>query len=626
MEDDSPQSQNIEEQIVSLLKAHLSISFTLFQFSELSGQELLDLFNTVLHNISDTMPEKIGTEKIEATVDRMSEFLRVMKYDFPVEPEEWDVRLTNSDKDLIYPAMLWLLNDFEEMKKRAYTAKYSEEVPIPEEIKVDPTVSELITQHRELRERFDQVLQEYEDIGGTNVEELKNTHSDLKADKARLATRIGAFQRKLSKVSNLDELLKWTSKLRIESEKEMKLNDELQKINDDKRALMRRQQTITENLSNMKSHMQKKLQSLQQEYDALNNQGSVPSGDGPQTQAEKNLVMSQNQVMIASRRCEEKRKKLDELREQRVEAEQALQQKQAEGAIEVPSPTQFAQYVRSLKDKNAIFKQKQAELNAVRSELATMMRTEAIVKQQNENTVLQIRKIERQRGVGGFKETKDQLEKVSATKADLDDIKGRTLEEMSAISKEIQKGIQARQTELRPLVSKLQEHRKKKATVESKYLQAKQRYQNAVSEYDSVCMELDEEAKKLKNEIGQYQSKFHNTRQLLCGLERQLRRAKEEETATTTGNPVSKEIKTYADYFQKAAHTLKKETRDLKEQKKTIGTQTEANQRQLEMFQSLRRLLQVKLECQKIAKKQKEDEQKLNEREGKNPEEIITID
>ena len=44
------------------------------------------------------------------------------------------------------------------------------------------------------------------------------------------------------------------------------------------------------------------------------------------------------------------------------------------------------------------------------------------------------------------------------------------------------------------------------------------------------------------------------------------------------------------------------------------------------MFQSLRRLLQVKLECQKIAKKQKEDEQNQNEREGKNPEEIITID
>lgn len=624
---ETPQSipENIEEQIVNLLKAHLSMSFTLFQFSEISGRELLDLLNTILFNISDTMPEKIGTETIEATVDRMSEFLRIMKYDFPVDPEEWDVRLKEADKNLVYPVMLWLLNDFEDMKKRAYKAKYSEEVPIPEEIKVDPTVSELIGEHRELRERFDQVLQEYEEVGGTNVEELKKIHDDLKADKARLATRINAFKRKLSKVSNLDELLSWTSKLRVESEREMKLNDELQKIHDEKRALMQRQKTVTDNLANMKTHMEEKLRSLQNEYNSLRNQGSQSTADG-QSASEKSLIMSQNQVIAASKRMEQKKKQLEELRKQRAEAEQILQQKQSEGAIEVPSPTQFANYIRALKEKNEDYKKKQAELAVIRKELVIMMRTEEIVKQQYESNLTEIQKIERQRGVGGFRQAREKLEKVSATKADLDDLKGKTLEEMSAISKEIQKGIQARQSELKPLVSELQDYRKKKAAIESKYLQAKQRYQNAISEYDSICMELDEESKKLKADIGAHQSKYHNARQMLCCLERKKRRGMEESMATKTGNPISKEIKTYSDYFQKAAQALKKETKSLKEQKKTIGTQTEANQKQLEMFQSLRRLLQVKLECQKIAKKQKEDEQNQNEREGKNPEEIITID
>jgi hypothetical protein len=54
----------------------------LYPFSEIAGRELLDLFNTVLFTTSDTMPEKIAPEKIEATVERMSEFLRVLKYDF----------------------------------------------------------------------------------------------------------------------------------------------------------------------------------------------------------------------------------------------------------------------------------------------------------------------------------------------------------------------------------------------------------------------------------------------------------------------------------------------------------------------------------------------------------------
>ncbi|OHT12344.1 hypothetical protein TRFO_17812 [Tritrichomonas foetus] len=615
-------NKNIEEQIVGFLKGYLNLSFTLFQFSEISGRDLLELLNSIAHNISETQPEKLGTEKIEATVDRLSEFLRILKYDFPVDPEEWDVRLTNADKELIYPAMLWLLSDFEGMKTRAYKAKYSEEVSIPEEIKVDPTVSELITQHRELRERFDDVLQEYDEIGGTNVDELKTTLADLEADKARLATRISGFKRKLAKVSNLDELLKWTTKLRIESEREMKLNDELQRINDEKRLLMHRQQSSAEKLKNMKSHLQEKLAALKQEYESLSNQG--PSNAASPN--EKTLMMSQHQVIAATKRRDMKKKQLADLQKQRSEAEQELQRKQQDGAIEVPSPTQFAQYVRSLKDKNEVYKQKQSELATVRRELAVMMRTEEIVKTQNEHNLHEIQRIERQRGVGGFREAREQLEKVSAVKADLDDMKGKTLEEMSAISKEIQKGIQARQSELKPLVSKLQDQRKKKAAVESKYLQAKQRYQNAISEYDSVCMELDEESKKLKGDIGQYQSKYHNTNQLLASLERTLRRAREEESATTTGNAISKEIKTYADYFQKASHKLKKETRALKEQKKTIGTQTESNQKQLEMFQSLRRLLQVKLECTKIAKKQKEAELIKDDIERQNPEEIITIE
>ncbi|OHT11502.1 hypothetical protein TRFO_19045 [Tritrichomonas foetus] len=612
--------KDLIEQIVLLLKKHLNLSFTLFQFSEISDQELLELFNTVIHAISDEQPEKIGTEKIEATVDRVSEFLRVLKYEFPVEPEEWDVRLTNADKDLIHPAIYFLLNDFEEMKKRSYKAKYSEEVPIPDEIKVDSTVSELLTQHLELRERFDEVLLELEEIGGTNVDELKKTMADLESDKARLATRIGGFKRKLAKVSNLDELLKWTSKLRLESEKEMKLNDELQRLNEDKRLLMHRQQAADDQIKNMKGTLQKKLAALQEEYDSMRNQGNNASAD------EKGLIAKQQQVLAATKRLDMKKKQLADLQKQHSEAEERLKEMQSQDSIEVPSPTQFAAYVRNLKAKNENYKQLQSTLAAQKKELAVMMRTEEIVTQQHEKVKHEISRIERERGVGGFREAREQLEKVSATKADLDDMKGQTLEEMSQISKEIQRSIQARQNELKPLVSKLQEQRKLKAGVESKYLQMKQRYQNAVSEYDSVCMELDEESKKLRGDIATYQSKLHYTSHLLQNLERTLRRAREEQNAIETGNPISKTIKTYSDYFQKSSHALKKETRALKEQKKSIGNQTEANQKQLEMFQSLRRLLQVKLECQKKAKKQKEEELKQDDIERMNPDEIITID
>jgi len=66
-----------------------------------------------------------------------------------------------------------------------------------------------------------------------------------------------------------------------------------------------------------------------------------------------------------------------------------------------------------------------------------------------------------------------------------------------------------------------------------------------------------------------------------------------------------KSVKTYSDHFQKAALALRKQTRTLKEQRESVGTRSDANQRQLDMFQSPRRLLQVRLECLKVAQREK---------------------
>jgi intraflagellar transport protein 81 len=610
---------DLEEQIVSEIRTHLKLNFTLFQFSEISGRELLELLNTVLRNVSDTMPEKLGAEKVEAIVYRISEFLRILGYEFPCEPEEWDTRLTNADKELIHPVLLWLLRDLNGMKSRAYKAKYSEEVPIPEEIRVDPMVAELIGQHRELRDKFDQVLNEQELIGGSNVDELKKKIADLEADKARVATRIQAFKRRVAKIKNLDELLRWTSKLREETDREMKLKDQLQRLSDDKRMLIHRQQVASDRLKNMKGHMEQKLNLLRTELATLKNQGAPGDSD------EKSLAFYQQQIVAATKRLAAKQRQLGEVQKQRTDLEADLQQRQADGAIEVPSKTEFDKYVKSLRQKNENYKELQAELAGFRKELAVVMRTDEIVNGQREKVQQELSKIERARGVGGFREAREQLEKVSATKADLDDVKGKTLEEMSAIAKDIQRSIQARQNELRPVVSQLQDQRKKKAVVEGKYLQAKQRYQNAIHDYDSVCMDLDEESKKLRTDIAQHQTKFHTINAKLGELGRSVKRAKEEANAQETGNPVSKEIKTYSDYFQKAARSMKKQTQAFKDQKKSLGTQSEVNQKQLEAFQSLRRLLQVKLECLKISQKEKHDQALIDAAERKNPMEKIDI-
>jgi intraflagellar transport protein 81 len=145
--------------------------------------------------------------------------------------------LGKADAQLIDPVMLWLLRDLPAMRDKAYRARHNEEIAIPEEIQVDPTVAELIVQHRELQEHFDQVLTERRELGATNVDELKRQITNLEADKARLATKIGGFKRQLSKVKNLDELLRWTAKFRAETDRETRLRDQLERLVEDKPAL-----------------------------------------------------------------------------------------------------------------------------------------------------------------------------------------------------------------------------------------------------------------------------------------------------------------------------------------------------------------------------------------------------
>jgi intraflagellar transport protein 81 len=397
----------------------------------------------------------------------------------------------------------------------------------------------------------------------------------------------------------------------------MRLKDQLQRLSDEKRQLLKRQEAAAERARNAKGEMERRLEELRAELAALKNQSG--SGD------EKGIVFCQHQVVAATQRLEQKRRKLEEMQAARAEAEQTLRQRQADGPLEIPSPAQFQQYVKNLKQKNENYRELQAQLAVQRKELAVLLRTEEIVAAQAEGVRVEIGRIERQRGVGGFREAREQLEKVSATKADLDDIKGKTLEEMSAISKDIQRSIQARQAELKPVVSKLQDQRKKTAAVESKYLQAKQRHQNAVSQYDTICLGLEEESRKLRADIAQHQSKFYLVNAKLEELHRTVKRGKEEQNAQGTGNTVSRSIKTYSDYFQKAARQLKKDTAALKDEKKSLGSQSEANRKQLDVFQSLRRLLQVKLECLKISQKEKADRLALEEAERRNPQQKLDI-
>merc|ERR1712093_6694 len=81
---------------------------------------------------------------------------------------------------------------------------------------------------------------------------------------------------------------------------------------------------------------------------------------------------------------------------------------------------EFKNYAASLRDKSAKFKRLKAELSELRRECAVLTRTEQILQAKDPRPT-------------GMRETEAALEKASMEKANVDAVKGQTLDEISQV-------------------------------------------------------------------------------------------------------------------------------------------------------------------------------------------------
>jgi hypothetical protein len=87
------------------------------------------------------------------------------------------------------------------MKKRDYRAQ----------VKVDPIVTKRITQHSELRAQFEQSHPEFDELGATNVDQLRAEITEVESANALSAAARGQLQ---AHGKNVNDVLKWTSRAR----------------------------------------------------------------------------------------------------------------------------------------------------------------------------------------------------------------------------------------------------------------------------------------------------------------------------------------------------------------------------------------------------------------------------
>lgn len=113
---------------------------------------------------------------------------------------------------------------------------------------------------------------------------------------------------------------------------------------------------------------------------------------------------------------------------------------------------QFKAYVSDLRVKSNIYKERRSELNDLKAEYGILSRTLEILKGEESTLTEQLDRIEAQQGVRGFRETREVLEKISDEKANTDEEKGRTLEEMSNLVRILNTKIAEKKDKLAPLL------------------------------------------------------------------------------------------------------------------------------------------------------------------------------
>lgn len=218
--------------------------------------------------------------------------------------------------------------------------------------------------------------------------------------------------------------------------------------------------------------------------------------------------LAASKLMAKEEEVESRLKDMQTLRNEVEEAEASDIASASGGGMTGPdgrpmNREQFKQYSAQLREKSQKSKIAKAELAGLRSESVILHRTEQILRGRDSNLEEFLKQQEAKAGVSGFRDAQSKLEAAAEQTAEMDDMKGQTLEEISELVKKIQQNFEEKKTKLKPLIMELKDVRKVFQDVE-------QNYKDKKSRYDQVAVGLATERSMLENECDELQVRERN--------------------------------------------------------------------------------------------------------------------
>ncbi|XP_008282374.1 intraflagellar transport protein 81 homolog [Stegastes partitus] len=651
-------SEQLKFIVEQLNKEPFKKNFNLITFDTLEPMQLLQILNDVLAEIDPKQTIDIREEMPEQTVKRMCVLLGMLKYKPPgnlSDVSSFRQGLVTGSKPVIHPILYWLLQRVAELKKRAYLARFLVKLEVPAEFLQDDVINDTYHQYEELVEGFKTYHKECEQLrtSGFSTSEIRRDISAMEEEKDQLIKRVERLKKRVESVSNHQRMLEQARQLRVEKEREESLTHQKQEQKNQlfqaEQRLLRSQQQlkdmrqtatdanpeslmkrleeeikinsymVSEKLPKELEGMRRMVQYLQKvalepamgQSDLQELEDKIKEADSQINQLiekrmmrndpmDDNLTLYRQQASIIIRRKESKAEELQEAREELAAAERELRQRssQAQGSDgeEVIRGDELKRLLVKLRSKGTVYKKKRQEIAELKAEYGVLQRTEEILRQRHETVQQKLQTVEAEKGISGYSNTQEELERVSAIKSELDEKKGRTLDDMSEMVKKLNSMIVEKKSALAPIIKELRSLRQRCQELSQEYEEKKVQYESCAAGLESNRSKLEQEVKALREETAQKENRYHYINSMSEIIEMQMQRAAEEMKAYVSSDPQERK-KAIREVYMKNISEQELLGKKLREEQKMVRESHSANMDQMKMWRDLEQLMECKRQC-----------------------------
>lgn len=614
---------------------------TMSEFDGKPSLELLDILAEVLCAI-DSEQEAIYKEETENKIHRLLNFLRIMKFANEEQFEDVKSLMLAGDKEMLQTVLHWCLQRFEHLQKRAYLAKYLAPEVVAPEYMGDDLIIELLQRLKEMQAEFKDVHKNIDRLRATASRpgELKTQISRLELEKGQLQKKI----QKMKKDSHHDEayfqdMLKATSALRKEQEEDVRIQEKLRehrralqdvdnhynevgkKLNEAKTSgvhkqsaeqLLNKLQKDVADVVDKKDRIEAQLAEKEATYERLAGWGGADrntteddvrakreqlSGLNEQIsvaqdrldsalESNQKLVVYRQASAMALKSVREREESFEKLTEEKRRIMKSVEDREEElhaagiSSKQLSGKMDLKKYGAIVREKIEKYKRMREELASLRNESVILQRTEAILKTRDDKVEDFLLALEKQKGVEGYRATKESLEDLTNKTALVDQMKGATLEQISQLVEQIGREFKNKQAQLQPLIMELKAVRAEYMDVEAAHTEKKEHYDKIAVGLDLEKQLLERECDTLQDECLREESRYHYINNQISINKIKTKRVEDEKAYQAGDGRMLRDFASFKDlYANKLANqeqltkSLRKRQKELKENVDSLSNQ-----------------------------------------------------